>query len=436
MHSSEASICYLHPVSYRRRVVDELLDDLFPHLAAIALEGAKGVGKTATAMQRVRTQISLDLPGQREVVAADLNYVTQVQAPVLIDEWQLEPAVWDRVRRAVDEDSHGGQFLLTGSAGVRSEVRIHSGAGRIISLTMRPLSMAERVPDEPTVSLGALLAGAKPAIRGRSEVDLSGYVDEIVRSGFPGIRHLPERARNIQLDSYVSRIVEKELPENGLNVRRPQALRAWLAAYAAATATDTTYSKILDAATAGVVDKPSRATVDNYREHLGRVFVLDPIPAWVPMLNPLKRLTMSPKHHLVDPALAARLAGISKAGLLQGAGERVAPTAETWLGALFESLVAQSVRVYAAAASAQVGHLRTKETDREIDLIIEGEDRRVVAIEVKLSESVSDRDVRHLNWLHHQIGDRVADRVVITTGANAYRRPDGVAVVPLALLGP
>ena len=83
-----------------------------------------------------------------------------------------------------------------------------------------------------------------------------------------------------------------------------------------------------------------------------------------------------------------------------------------------------------------MGHLRTKETDREIDLIVEGEDRRVVAIEVKLSESISDKDVRHLNWLHQQIGDRLADRVVITTAEHAYRRPDGVAVVPLALLGP
>jgi predicted AAA+ superfamily ATPase len=423
-------------VSYRRRVIDELLDDLFPHLAAIALEGAKGVGKTATALQRAQTVLSLDVPGQREIVAADLDYVTQVAAPVLIDEWQLEPAVWDRVRKAVDDDSRGGQFLLAGSAGVAPGVRIHSGAGRIVSLAMRPLSIAERRLQEPTVSSAELLTGAQPAISGRSEVDLVGYVDEILRSGFPGIRDLPERARAVQLDSYVSRIVEKELPENGLNVRRPDALRAWMAAYAAATATDAAYSKILDAATAGFVDKPSRATVDNYREHLSRIFVLDPIPAWVPMFNPLKRLTLSPKHHLVDPAIAARLVGVGKAGLLQGSGERVAATTGTWLGALFESLVAQSVRVYAAAASAHVGHLRTKETDHEIDLIVEGEDRRVVAMEVKLSESVSDKDVRHLNWLRGQIGDRLADRVLVTTGEHAYRRKDGVAVVPLALLGP
>lgn len=108
----------------RRRVVDELLDELFPHLAAIALEGAKGVGKTATAMQRAKTLISLDLPAQREIVAADLDYIAQVPPPVLIDEWQLQHAVWDRVRKAVDEDTAGGQFLLAGSAAVAPGVRI------------------------------------------------------------------------------------------------------------------------------------------------------------------------------------------------------------------------------------------------------------------------------------------------------------------------
>jgi predicted AAA+ superfamily ATPase len=423
-------------VPYRRRIVDGVLDELFPHLAAIALEGAKGVGKTASASQRVATILSLDVPSQRETLRADLDYVTAVPAPVLIDEWQLEPSVWDRVRRAVDDDSTGGQFLLAGSAGVAPGVRIHSGAGRIVSITMRPLSLAERGLAVPTVSLSELLSGSEPKIGGQSPVGLPTYTDEILGSGFPGIRGLPTRARQAQLDSYITRMVESELPDSGVTVRRPDALRAWLTAYGAATATDAAYSKILDAATAGEQHKPARATVDSYREHLTRIFVLDPIPAWIPMFNPLKRLTHSPKHHLVDPALAARLVGVTKAGLLKGEGDRVAASTGTWLGALFESLAAQSVRIYADAASARVGHLRTKETDREIDLIVEGEDRRVVAIEVKLSESVSDKDVRHLNWLHDQIGARLADRLLITTGDYAYRRADGVAVVPLALLGP
>ncbi|WP_300681585.1 DUF4143 domain-containing protein [Nocardioides sp.] len=421
---------------YRRRVLDEVLDDLLPALAAVTLEGAKGVGKTATARERAQTFLPLDLPAQREIVAADLTYLTRVDPPVLIDEWQLVPAVWDRVRRAVDDGAAGGTFLLTGSATIPADARIHSGAGRIVSLKMRPLSLAERNLAEPTVSLADLLSGSRPAIGGESTLDLDTYVEEILRSGFPGIRDLPTRARSLQLDSYLTRILERELPENGVSVRRPAALRAWLAAYAACTSSDTTYSKILDAATSGLADKPSRGTVDGYREQLTRLFILDPVPAWVPVFNPLKRLTLSPKHHLVDPALAARLAGVTRPGLLRGFSPQGDPAAGTWLGALFESLVTQSVRVYADAASAHVGHLRTQATDREIDLIVEGEDRRVVAIEVKLSETISDRDVRHLNWLHDQIGDHLADKVVITTGRHAYRRADGVAVVPLALLGP
>lgn len=294
-------------MAYQRRIIDDILDELFPHLAAIALEGAKGVGKTATASQRATTILSLNRPAQRETLAANVDYITQVPPPVLIDEWQLEPALWDRVRTAVDDDNTGGRFLLAGSAGAAPGVRIHSGAGRIVSIRLRPLSFSERGLVKPTVSLRELLAGDQPDVSGRSPVSLSTYAEEILRSGFPGIRVLPERARNVQLDSYIARIIERELPENGVTVRRPRALNAWLTAYGAATATDAAYSKILDPATAGERDKPARGTVDAYREHLTRLFVLDPVPAWLPIFNPLKRLTHAPKHHLVDPALAARL---------------------------------------------------------------------------------------------------------------------------------
>ncbi|MGV9797592.1 ATP-binding protein [Mycobacterium sp. NPDC003449] len=423
-------------MAYRRRILDELLDDVFPHLPAIALEGAKAVGKTATASLRAKTVVSLDDPRQREVVTADPDYVVRAPHPVLIDEWQLAPSIWDRVRRAVDDDPSGGRFLFTGSAAVAPGVRIHSGAGRIVSLQMRPMALAERGTADPTVSLRELLSGELPDIVGRSAVALPTYVDEILRSGFPGIRDLPERARQIQLDSYVSRIVDRELPENGYVVRRPATLLSWLTAYAAATGTDASFANLLDAATAGESDKPARQTVDGYRNHLQRLFVLDPVPAWVPTFSPLKRLTQTPKHHLVDPAIAARLVGVANTGLLQGDGVRVTQAAGSWLGALFESLATQSVRIYAAASNAQTGHLRTKNTEHEIDLIVEREDRRIVAIEIKLAATVTDRDVRHLHWLRNQVGDRLADSVVVTTGEFAYRRPDGVAIVPLALLGP
>lgn len=423
-------------MAYRRRVIDETLDEVFPDLAAIALEGAKGVGKTATASERAATVLSLNNPNEHTALADNLDLVTQVAAPVLIDEWQLEPRVWDRVRRAVDDDRSGGRFLLAGSAGVAPGVRIHSGAGRIVSMAMRPMSLNERGLDTPTVSLCALLAGEAQEIGDVSRVDVPAYTEEILRSGFPGIRDLPERARRIALASYVARIVERELPENGVNVRRPGALRAWLTAYAAATATNASYATILDAATPGEADKPARQTVAAYREHLRRIFVLDPVDAWIPAVAPLTALTHAPKHHLVDPAIAASLVGVDAAGLLRGEGKRVSPAGGTWLGALFESLATQSVRVYADAAGARIGHLRTKNGSHEIDLIVEGAGMACVAIEVKLSGGVEDRDVKHLNWLGDRLGDRLVDRIVLYAGRLAYRRPDGVAVIPLALLGP
>lgn len=425
-------------MEYRRRLVDTVLDDLFPHLAAVALEGAKGVGKTATASRRARTILSLNDPLAREIVEADIDRVSTVPTPVLIDEWQLVPPTWERVRRAVDEDRSGGRFLLAGSAAPAPGVRVHSGAGRIVRILMRPMCLAERLDTATTVSLAGLLSSSLSPIGGSTQLGLPDYVDEIVKSGFPGLRDLPDRARDLQLDSYVARSVDRDLTESGVTVRRPAALRAWLTAYAAATSTDAAYTTILDAATAGEAHKPVRQTVDGYREHLTRTFILDPLPAWTPAFAPIKRLTAAPKHHLVDPALAARLVGVGRSGLLRGEGARVgvSPVAGTWLGALFESLATQSVRACAESFGARVAHLRTRNTDHEIDLIVEGEDLRVVALEVKLSATVTDGDVRHLNWLHGQLGDRLADRVVLTTGAHAYRRPDGVAVVPLALLGP
>lgn len=407
-----------------------------PDLPAIAIEGAKGVGKTATASRRAATILALNNELTRQSVAANWDLVTQVEPPVFIDEWQLEPSVWERVRTAVDDDPGiTGRFLLAGSAGLAPEVRIHSGAGRIVRLTMRPLTLAERGMATPTVSLRGLHAG-DAAIVGETDAGIGDYVDEILATGFPGIRAMPERSRDRQIDGYLDRIVDSDMPENGIAVRRPAALRAWLRAYAAATSTPTDYTSILDAATAGEPNKPSRPTVDAYREHLTRLFVLDPVEAWIPSFAPLKRLTVSPRHHLVDPGLAARLVGVGRQGLLVGQGERVSAAAGTWLGALFESLAVQSVRTYAELFNARIGHLRTKNGDREIDMVVETNDLDCLALEVKLAGTVVDRDVRHLHWLKQQLGPRLRDAVILNTGRFAYRRPDGIAVVPLALLGP
>lgn len=421
---------------YQRRILDDTLDQLLAGLPAISIEGAKAVGKTATASRRAQTTLSLDDPQTFDAISANPSAVAELTPPVFLDEWQLVPELWNQVRRIVDEDPVAtGRFLLAGSSAVDPHVRIHSGAGRIIRLVMRPLSLAERGVDSPTVSLRALFEG-RMTVEGETHVLLEDYVDEILRSGFPGIRELDDSVRSRAIDSYLERIVESDLQQVGVTVRRPAALMGWLRAYAAATSGTANYAKILDAATPGEGDKPTRHTADSYREHLTRLFLLDPLPAWQPSFSPLKRLSHSATHHLVDPALAARLVGVARGGLLVGEGKRVATDTGSWLGALFESLATQSLRVYADAIGAETGHFRTVSGEREVDLIVEDDQRRVVGIEVKLSNTVTDGDVRHLSWLKAQLGDRMVDRVVVNTGRFAYRRPDGVAVVPLALLGP
>lgn len=421
---------------YFRRIVDEELDELFTALPAIALEGPKGVGKTATAERRAVTTFRLDNPAQRAVAAADPQVVVSATPPVLIDEWQHVPPVWDAVRREVDGDTSPGRYLLAGSATPRTPPT-HSGAGRIVSIRLRPLALSERGLCDSSVSLGVLLTGTRPPLSGETSVALSDYAREIVASGFPGLRHLTGRPLRTQLDSYITRIVDRDFDEQGHSVRKPDVLRRWMAAYAAATSTTTSLAKIRRAATGDDEDGPTKVTVSAYRDVLSRLWVIDPVSGWLPTRNHLARLTQAPKHHLADPGLAARLLGVDEGALLTGAtAGQVGPRDGTLLGQLFESLVTLSVRAYAQAAEAQVRHLRTKEGRKEIDLIVERRDQRIVAIETKLSGAVTDDDVRHLLWLRGILGDDVLDLVVVNTGPYAYRRPDGVAVVPAALLGP
>jgi predicted AAA+ superfamily ATPase len=417
---------------YQRRVVDDELDQLFAELPALLLDGPKGVGKTATATRRCATVRQLDVPNQAQLLAADPTILADDPPPVLIDEWQRVPAVWDALRRLVDDNPTGGRFLLTGSA---PRAGTHSGAGRIADLRLRPLCLGERLATPHSVSFRSLLDGNAGRVTGSSPLALGDYVDEIIAGGFPGMRHLTGRALTTQLDGYVRRIVDHDLAEAGAVVRRPAAVLAWLKAYAAATATTASWEKIRDAATSGVADKPARATTSGYTELLTALRILDPIDAWVPSRNQFDRLGSAAKHHLADPALAVRLLQRTRRHLLtDDAGSIVVPHDGTMLGNLFESLVALSIRTYAQSAGADVHHLRTAGGRHEVDFIVETEGR-ILAIEAKLGRSIDDADVRHLHWLRERLGDDLVDAVVITTGSDAYRRRDGIAVVPLGLLG-
>ena len=419
-------------VVYLPRIVDTELAEL-AEAPAVSVEGPRGVGKTETALRRATTVHRLDDPDQLAVLGAAPRRVVAGEPPVLIDEWQRLPGSWDLVRRAVDDNPTGSRFLLTGSA-APADAPTHTGAGRIITVRMRPMSLAERGLETPTVSLGEMLAGGRPDLGGATQIGVEQYAEEITRSGFPGLRVQPSRVCLGLLDGYIERMVEHEIHGFGRTFRDRGGLRSWMAAYAAASSTAASFEKIRDAASAGEADKPARTTAVPYRTALESLWMIEEVPAWSPTRNRLRGLASAPVHQMADPAIAARLLGVTADGLLAGRSG--------WggdgplLGAFFESLVTLSVRVYAQASRARVSHLRTHGGGHEVDLIVERADGGIVALEVKLASTVDDGDLRHLTWLAESVGPRLVDAAVITTGREAYRRRAGIGVIPAALLGP
>ena len=414
-------------MAYLRRAIDDVLDELMDGIAAISLDGPKGVGKSVTAARRAQHSWFLDDPAGLALLQSDPTFAGAPEGTLLIDEWQQFPPVWDSVRRRVDEGAAPGRFLLTGSASPASARGTHSGAGRIVSLRMRPMALHERRTTEPSVSFADLMTG-DAEIGGTTQWSLTDYVRAITQSGLPAIMSAPERFARMQLDSYLMRIIDRDIPDLGTTVRRPETLRRWISAYAAASSTTTSYAKILDATTGGDGAQPAKTTTITYRDHLTQLWILDEVPGWQPARQSLGRLQQAPKHQLADPALAARALGLTADSMTTKRGAHM-------VGPLFESLATLSVRTAAQVSDARIGHLRSRNGDREIDMIAEGPDGRIVAFEVKLARTVEDADTRHLVWLREQMPDDIADLVMLTTGPAAYRRPDGVAVVPLALLG-
>lgn len=427
-------------LQHQPRIADDELSALLDMLPAVSIEGPRAVGKTWTAVRLANTVYALDDPDVLAEVQADPHIITQGEPPILIDEWQRFGASWDLVRRAVDRDFSPGQFILTGSARPRTWPA-HSGAGRIVTLRMWTTSLSERHPGSATVSLKTLLAGDRAEVSGQTSLSLEDYAAEIVAGGFPGWTRVDERARGRLIDGYLHQLVEHDFRLSGHPIRNPAALRRWLAAYAAATSSTAAYETIRDAATAGESDKPAKTTTIAYRDTLEAMWVLEPLPAWLPVASHLSRLKRGPKHHLTDTALTSRLLHVTAASLVDGgvtspAGLPAAVAAgRSLLGGLFESMVTHDLRVHAQSADARVSHMRTWNDQREIDLVIEHQGR-VLAAEVKLGNQVSPADTRHLRWLRDRLGPALIDAMVVTTGAEAYRDEDGIAIVPAGLLGP
>ncbi|WP_283580780.1 ATP-binding protein [Ligilactobacillus aviarius] len=421
---------------YEKRLIDSILKEYVDELPAILLEGAKAVGKTETCKQLASTEYRMDNAAQRELLQNNPEIILQNSKPVLIDEWQLAPSLWSYVRHAVDDGLPNGSVLFTGSS-IRVNSRVHSGAGRIIRLKLRPYSIEERNLSDSYIRIEDLFNfDSKATVNGETDKTLVDYLDEIYRSGFPGIRNKSERIRKVLLKSYVTNIVEHEFEENGFKILNTHSLLAWMRIYAASIGTETKQSTLINAATASDAI-PSAPTVSKYREALEILDITDEVQPFLPMGKIYGNLAKGTKHFMLDPAIALSLLGVEKDELIDyQVPKYVSKFHQTLTGQLIESFVYQSLVVYADVNDAQLSYYRNSRGTREIDFILQ-KGHRLILFEVKTNPDVKDSYVRHLNWFEDEIGDEFkVTKVLLNTGRYAYtRREDHVHVIPLALLG-
>ena len=418
-------------MSYRPRIVDAELASRLASTGAVVVEGPKACGKTMTARQAAASEVLLDVDQRaRAAISIDPTLVLEGDTPRLIDEWQIEPAVWNHIRRTVDERARPGQFILTGSAVPADDVTRHTGAGRLTRLRMRPMSSFETGRSTGAVSVAALLDGApprSPAI----ESTVRDLADIVSVGGWPGHAALAlSRTQALQANrDYLDDVRRVDVARVDGARRDPEKVGRLLRSFARNVATHATVATL--ATDAGGPDAALKDhTAQAYLAALERLMIIEDQPAWTPHLRSRARLRHRPKRHFVDPSLAV--------AALRATPDRLLADLELF-GLLFESLVVRDLRAYAQAADAEVLQYRDN-TGLEVDAIVQVGDGRWAAFEIKLGARRVDDAARSLLKFAARVdpeaGRAPAALAVIVAQGYAYVRDDGVGVIPLGALGP
>jgi hypothetical protein len=416
-------------MAYIPRVVDAEVRDGLQTLGAVLIEGPRACGKTVTGLHHAASDVRLDaLPDAVDLVRLAPQQILAGTTPRLVDEWQLAPALWNLVRHEVDARGRPGQFILTGSATPADDISRHSGAGRVLRVRMRPMSLWELGQSSGQVSLAALLTG-EPAPGSTAALGFADLVQSLCIGGWPGLRNLTPQRAMAATRSYLEDVARVDLPAATGSRRDPvrveRLLRA-LARHSSSPVPATTLARDV-----GTDDEPMKSqTVASYLDALTRVHVLEDQETWSAELRSRARLRLTAKRHFVDPSLAV--------AALRASPDRLVHDLST-LGLLFESLVVRDLRVYAQAVGGRVLHFRDG-SGAEADAIIELSDGRWAAVEVKLSGARVEEAATSL----HRVTARVdtprlgapAALIVITADRFGYQREDGVAVVPISALAP
>ena len=414
-------------MEYIKRFADDILDERLKSAGAVLIEGTKACGKTETAKQAAKSVAQFDNDPQIKIkMQIDPKSLLVGEVPRLLDEWQVYPEIWNSIRHEVDARKLKGQFILTGSATPDSESKRHSGAGRFSVIKMCTMSMFERGWSTGEVSLSALMNGEAPASND-VKFDLGETAEKITIGGWPGL--ISENAAvGLQFASdYVTLIAQADLSRVSQRQRDPNKVKRLLQSLARNISTEASLAA-LSRDTGGNDNELDDETVADYLSELERLMVVDHLPAWNTHIRSSDMLRKAPKRHFADPSLAVGALGLSVDKLLADLN---------YFGLLFESLVIHDLRVYADASGGKVFHYRDSRGS-EADAIVEYADGTWGAFEVKLGIGAVDEAAGSLKTLANKIDtDRVkapATLTVITGNGFAYRRPDGINVVPISTL--
>ena len=417
---------------YLKRIADRVLQDRLAANGAVLIEGPKWCGKTRTALENSKSHLFMQDPDKAisYLKAADTkpSLLLKGDTPRLLDEWQTAPVLWDAVRFMVDQRGKSGQFILTGSAVPKDNVVQHTGTGRISRLLMRPMSLYESMESNGSVSLKALFDG-ETEIDNFSTLTIEQITFAIVRGGWPASIGKSEKIALRHAIDYVEAIINADVSRVDGIEKNPVRVRALLRSLSRNISTLATIRTIHDDIAMGDTDESiSEKTISQYLRALDRIFVTENLPAWNPALRSKTAIRTSPKRQFVDPSIAAAVLRLTPSRLLEDFN---------YFGFLLESLCDRDLRIYAEAIDGQVFHYRDA-SGLEADAVIALNDGRWAAVEVKLgSKEIEDAAV-HLLELKNKVNTekmREPSFLMILTGTEiAYRREDGVYVVPLGCL--
>ena len=415
--------------TYVPRVADQELKQRLSWSGGVLVEGPRACGKTELARRVAASAVFLDRDKQaRSMIAVDPRLVLEGKTPRLIDEWQVEPAIWNHVRPTIDDRAGRGHFILTGSAVPPDDVTRHTGAGRISRLRLRTMSLFELGHSTGGVSLRALLNGV-PARNPEVELSAARLAGLVCVGGWPEHRRFPEGQALTACRDYLENICRTDLRRVDGVRRDPGRIRRFLQSLARNVATCATVSTIRRDV-ADPDDAMTKRTARSYLTALERLMVVEDQPPWSPRLRSRSRLRRSHKRHFVDPSLAVAALRAGPQHLLRDF---------EWFGFLFESMVVRDLRVYAQAMDADVYHYRDN-TGLEVDAIVDAGPDRWAAFEIKLGTGRIDDAARSLLKFADRVdtercGEPAALGVIVGNGYG-YTRKDGVAVIPIGALGP